>query len=190
MLYFIKDSSKFYLNFFCLLAVSSISKTSYSFTENELKTPEGYWLTIDDATKKERGIIELFIDKKDGKEELKGRIVTTLYIPGESWSQACIDCMKPFTDQPIEGLECMWQFHKNGDTWNSQWIEGKIFDASQKNKTYDAKLWLADDGKKLMVRGYLWLFYRTQEWIRIDSNTLNNYQKLAAEQLQKYPKSP
>lgn len=57
----------------------------------------------------------------------------------------------------------MWGVKKQGIIWDG----GSILDP-QNGKTYNVKLTLADDGKKLEVRGYMGvsLLGRTQTWQR------------------------
>jgi uncharacterized protein (DUF2147 family) len=43
------------------------------------------------------------------------------------------------------------------------WSGGTILDP-ESGKVYDCKLWL--ENGRLMVRGYVAFFFRTQEWIR------------------------
>ena len=54
---------------------------------------------------------------------------------------------------------------KNGDKYE----DGTITDP-ENGKVYDAKIWLKDNKPNtLMVRGYLSIFYRTQEWERVEN---------------------
>ncbi|HRT54643.1 MAG TPA: DUF2147 domain-containing protein, partial [Flavobacteriales bacterium] len=62
-------------------------------------------------------------------------------------------------DQPVLGMEIIRDMVKDDDEWE----DGTILDP-ENGKVYDCKLWLEDG--KLMVRGYVAFFYRTQEWVR------------------------
>ena len=50
---------------------------------------------------------------------------------------------------------------------DDEWDDGTICDPKD-GKVYDCKFWVdGDDPNKLIVRGYIAFFYRTQYWIRI-----------------------
>ncbi|MDN5863877.1 MAG: DUF2147 domain-containing protein [Gammaproteobacteria bacterium] len=48
---------------------------------------------------------------------------------------------------------------------DKDWHDGKCYDPEE-GKTYDCKMWLEDHGKTLKVRGYVWIFFKTQTWHR------------------------
>lgn len=66
-------------------------------------------------------------------------------------------------NQPLLGLEILKDFRYD----NHRWHDGTIYDP-RSGKTYRCKITMADDGKKLNVRGYVGisLFGRTTEWTR------------------------
>ena len=66
-------------------------------------------------------------------------------------------------DQRIVGMEILRNMKPDGDEWTG----GEILDP-ETGKTYKAKMKLADDGKNLVVRGYIGfsLFGRSQTWVR------------------------
>ncbi|HNA34041.1 MAG TPA: DUF2147 domain-containing protein, partial [Flavobacteriales bacterium] len=68
-------------------------------------------------------------------------------------------CPADRKDQPVLGMEIIRDMVKDDDEWE----DGTILDP-ENGKVYDCKLWLEDG--KLMVRGYVAFFYRTQEWVR------------------------
>lgn len=70
---------------------------------------------------------------------------------------------------------------KNSNKW-----QGFIFDPDSKKSTYNAKIW-TDDDKTLHVRGYLFIFYRTQKWVRLDHKQLEYYLKKAAHDRKIHP---
>jgi len=121
------------------------------FGQNEVF---GKWKTIDDDTGKEKRIVEIF--EKDGKAY--GRVVKLLN-PSEP-NPICDDCGDDRKDQPIEGMEIIRALVKDG----SEWEDGTIVDP-ENGKVYDCKIWVEDN--KLMVRGYIAFFFRTQEWIKM-----------------------
>ncbi len=45
------------------------------------------------------------------------------------------------------------------------WGKGKCYDPT-KGKTYNCRMWFTGNGKDLKLRGYIWIFYRTETWVR------------------------
>ena len=119
----------------------------------------GKWVTIDDASKEKKSIVEIY--EKDGK--VYGKIVKLYRKPGENPDPVCDDCDEddPRYKQKIIGMEVITALSKDGDEYN----DGEILDPKE-GKIYDCKIWL--EGDQLMVRGYLYFFYRTQVWTRPD----------------------
>jgi uncharacterized protein (DUF2147 family) len=71
---------------------------------------------------------------------------------------------KALRTQPVLGLKVLHGFRyqpAQGD-----WDKGSCYDPED-GKTYNCKMWLSDDGKKLQVRGYVWIFHKTQTWQRL-----------------------
>jgi len=117
----------------------------------------GRWVTIDDNTGKKRSIVE--ITERGGKAY--GKIVQLFREPSEIQDPVCKEC-DPADDrynQKVIGMEFIRGLVKDGDDWE----DGTILDP-QNGKVYDAKLWV--EGGKLMVRGYVAFFFRTQTWVR------------------------
>ena len=110
----------------------------------------GYWKTIDDETGEAKSIVKIY--EVDGK--YYGRVDRLLLKPGA----LCEKCEGEDHNAPIEGMVVMWGLNADGD---GEYSGGKIFDP-EKNKTYRCAIWLKDG--KLMVRGYLGPFFRTQTW--------------------------
>ena len=73
--------------------------------------------------------------------------------------KVCDKCTDDRKDQRILGLPIIRNMKKNGNEWE----DGTILDP-ENGKVYDCKIWLEDG--KLMVRGYVAFFYRTQQWVR------------------------
>lgn len=153
-----------FIGFLCFIT------NGFAFTQQQLNTPTGFWLTFDDKTKKARGIVEIY-QEKDGS--ISGKTLGGLYIPGLKWSSHCKGCIKPFTDQELDGMRFMWGFKKEHSHDNK--YKGSIFDPDSKTKIYKSKLWLTDGGKNLKVRGYILFLYRTQTWQRLDNEQLQQY---------------
>lgn len=118
---------------------------------------EGYWKTIDDETGKAKSIVKVYVE--DGT--LYGKVVELLNRPEGDENPVCEDCEGSRKDQPIKGMVFLWGMKKDDDVWE----DGTILDPAN-GKTYDCKVWLEDG--KLMVRGYVGFFYRTQEWLPVD----------------------
>jgi uncharacterized protein (DUF2147 family) len=113
----------------------------------------GKWKTIDDNTGKARSIVE--ITKKDGKAY--GKILKLFREPGEELDPICDECTDYRKDKKVIGLTIITDMEKDGDEWD----DGEILDP-ENGKIYDCKLWVEDG--KLMVRGYVAFFFRTQTW--------------------------
>ena len=115
----------------------------------------GKWTTIDDNTGKERSVVEIYKkgDKYFGK-------VSDMYLePHEPKDPICDLCTDERKDQQTLGMEIIRNMEKDGDEYSG----GDILDP-ENGKVYRCKLWIEDG--KLMVRGYVAFFFRTQEWIK------------------------
>lgn len=120
-------------------------------------SPEGHWKTIDDETGEAKSIVKVY--EEDGT--LYAKVVELLNRPEDEDVARCEECKGERKDQPIEGMVFLWGMKRDGDVWS----DGTILDPAN-GKTYDCKLWL-DDGN-LKVRGYVGIFYRTQEWLPVE----------------------
>ena len=120
------------------------------------QTITGKWKTIDDETKKEKSVIEIF--KKGDK--YFGKIIS-IVDPTKKDSK-CTLCTDWRKDQPILGMQIIKNLEQDGDEFE----DGTILDPKN-GKIYDCKIWLEDDNT-LNVRGYISFFFRTQEWIRVE----------------------
>lgn len=122
-------------------------------------TPSGVWHTIDDATGKPRGVIE--ITERDGV--YSGKLVKSL-VPSEGPPKVCDKCTDSRKDQPIIGMTLLTGLRKTGD---NEWTGGEILDP-ESGKLYKCKMSMAEEGKKLNVRGFIGisLIGRTQTWVR------------------------
>jgi len=116
----------------------------------------GLWKSIDDETKQEKSLIRIV--EKDGV--LTGRVEKILTDKKDARCDQCTDERK---DQPVQGMTIITGMKKDGDGWGG----GEILDPNN-GKVYRSQMKLADDGKKLEVRGYVGipLLGRTQTWIR------------------------
>jgi uncharacterized protein (DUF2147 family) len=117
----------------------------------------GRWVTVDDATGKPRSKVE--ITERNGK--VYGSIIYLYREPGEEADPICDEC-DPLDDRfnkKVKGMEIIRDMRPSG----AEWTGGTILDP-ESGKVYTCKLWLEND--KLMVRGYLLFFFRTQGWLR------------------------
>lgn len=115
----------------------------------------GKWATIDDNTGKKRSIVEVY--KKGGK--YFGKVVDMYLEPHEDPDPVCDLCSDNRKDQKIRGMEIIQNMEQTGNEYTG----GEILDP-ENGKVYRCKLWVEDG--KLMVRGYIAFFFRTQEWLR------------------------
>lgn len=114
----------------------------------------GKWQTIDDETGRPKSIVEIY--QKDGK--YYGRVVDLLMKPDDT---ICDKCPGERKGKKIVGMDVITGMVKSGDVYEG----GEILDPN-KGKIYDCKFWVEDN--KLMVRGYLGFFFRTQTWHKVD----------------------
>ncbi len=116
----------------------------------------GKWKTIDDNTGKPKSIVEITL--KDGKAY--GKIIKLFREPGEDPDPICDECTDYRKDQRVIGMTIITGMVQDGDEWE----DGEILDP-ENGKVYDCKLWVEDG--KLMVRGYVAFFFRTQTWLPV-----------------------
>jgi uncharacterized protein (DUF2147 family) len=120
----------------------------------------GKWKTIDDQTGEARSVVELTM--RNGV--LNGTIVDMYLREGETMDATCDLCEDDREGKPILGMEIIRDMQPEGDEWE----DGTILDP-ETGKVYDCKIWLDEENPdQLRVRGYLYLFYRTQTWVRME----------------------
>jgi uncharacterized protein (DUF2147 family) len=117
----------------------------------------GKWVSIDDNTREQRSIVELF--DRDGK--VHGRIIKIFPKAGEDLDPICNECPQDDSryKKKIVGMEILQNMSKDDE----EYVGGSILDP-ESGKIYRCKIW--KEGTRLMVRGYWGPFYRTQEWRR------------------------
>ena len=120
-------------------------------------SPVGLWRTFDDHTGKERGIVQIW--EQNGL--LFGSVVST--VDPEEGKRTCEKYPGDRKNQPVIGLKIIRGLHQNGGEWSG----GEILDP-ETGWTYRCSMRLEDEGRKLVVRGYLGfsLLGRSQTWIR------------------------
>lgn len=121
-------------------------------------SPEGLWNTVSDVDGRPTAVVEL--------RDVGGTYVGTvraLLVPADHDDSLCTKCSGDRKNQPIVGMQIVWNMRPDGDGWSG----GEILDP-ETGKTYRARMNLTDGGKKLVVRGYIGLplFGRSQTWIR------------------------
>jgi uncharacterized protein (DUF2147 family) len=148
-------------SFSTLLAVVALFSvgTLMSVSANAADTsPVGLWKTIDDETGKVKSVVR--ITEVNG--ELQGKVEQVFSPPAKEPNPMCDDCEGERKGKPVIGMTIMEGLKKTGD---AEWSGGKILDPAN-GKTYRCKVTVAEDGKKLRMRGYIAFFYRTQTWLR------------------------
>jgi uncharacterized protein (DUF2147 family) len=134
----------------CLLWIGSVSAQI---------TPVGVWITSDDD-----GTVEIEI-YSDGAN-LAGKILSFSNPEKRTNPRNCTVCTDDRKGKPMIGLEIIRAVPANG--LGAVWVGGNVLDPDT-GKVYRLRLELSDGGKRMMVRGYLGPFYRTDIWERKSS---------------------
>lgn len=120
------------------------------------QTLTGAWKTVDDETGEAKSHVEIY--ESDGKHW--GKIVKLLK---HSPDRRCEKCPGERKNQLVLGMVIV----ENLEFKEGYLQGGKILDP-EKGKWYACKMWLKEgDPNVLVVRGYLFGFYRTQYWYRL-----------------------
>lgn len=69
---------------------------------------------------------------------------------------------KQLRSRPVMGMDVLTGFRYSPS--NHDWRKGKCYDPEE-GKTYTCRMWLKNPDT-LMVRGYVWIFHKTQTWHR------------------------
>ncbi len=69
---------------------------------------------------------------------------------------------KELRSRPVMGMDVLTGFKYSPS--NHDWRKGKCYDPEE-GKTYTCRMWLKSHDV-LMVRGYVWIFHKTQKWHR------------------------
>lgn len=131
------------------------------------QTPVGYWKTIDDVTGKPKSIVKIW---ETPSHLLVGQVIKIFPTPGKTPHLVCAACTGNNHNQPIVGMIIITGLKAHEHQWNN----GKILDPHN-GKTYNCSAKIADNGKKLDVRGYIGLpiLGRSQTWERVDLMSSN-----------------
>jgi uncharacterized protein (DUF2147 family) len=123
-------------------------------------SPVGTWNTIDDETKKPKSLVR--ITEKDG---VFSGAVEKIVDPAKQDSK-CDECAEddPRKGKPVIGMTILTGLKKEGD---NVYAGGRILDPNN-GKTYNARVTVIDEGRKLEMRGSILFIGRTQTWIRVN----------------------
>lgn len=137
-----------------LLMIVLAGMSSLSFAQGIV----GKWQTIDDETKKPKGVVEIV----DNAGVFQGRVIK-LY---EGALSQCTGCTGAQKDAPILGMTVVSGLKETKD---GQYEGGKVFDPKS-GKTYSGKAKLTSGGQALELRGFVGvsLLGRTQTWKRLN----------------------
>lgn len=133
-----------------LLTILLVSSAAFS------QSILGEWITIDDKTGNEMGVVEIY---KKGND-IYGKIIEIK--DNEHRNKECTKCDGVDKDKPLLGLIIIKKLSKVDDVYSG----GTIIDPKN-GKEYRCKIYLAGNNK-LVVRGYIGisLFGRSQTWNR------------------------
>ncbi|MGA0431335.1 MAG: DUF2147 domain-containing protein [Flavobacteriaceae bacterium] len=136
------------------MLLSLLISTFFTVVQNLSVT--GKWVTVDDATGKEKSELTIYIKQN----RLYARIDRLLL--DEDQGKKCVECKGVKNNQPIEGMVIIDGLEADGDSWTN----GEILDPAN-GKYYDCTLKL-EDKNTLLVRGYIGFSFigRTQQWKR------------------------
>ena len=132
-----------------------------SFAEAELPLPPvGYWKSFDDVT----SLPDAEVRITEANNQLTGTVVRDLITAANDKPLICDKCADDRKGKPVVGMQIIRYVRFNPD--DNVWAGGQILDPDE-GRIYKIRLKLLDGGKKMQVRGYFGLFYRTQIWERL-----------------------
>jgi uncharacterized protein (DUF2147 family) len=122
-------------------------------------SPVGTWETIDDHTGQPKALVQI-TEEADGS--LSGKVIQGLG-QSDDPTKRCTECTDARKDQLILGMTIIDGMKQDGSGWDG----GHILDP-ENGKVYKCKMHVEDDGKTLVVRGYIGfsLLGRSQTWHR------------------------
>lgn len=121
-------------------------------------SPVGLWQVYDDTTKQPESLVR--ISETGGV--LTGQVEKLLDPAAQA--AKCDKCSDERKGQPVLGMTILRNVKAKGD---GTWDGGEILDPDD-GKTYRVRLRPFDGGKKLEVRGFIGVFYRNQQWQRVE----------------------
>lgn len=120
-------------------------------------SPLGVWRTTDDQTGEVKSHILIF--EKDGKQF--GQVIKVMRA---SLNHLCDKCEGVRKNQPVLGMVIIEDMVFRGGYWQG----GQVLFPKQ-GRWYPLKYWLMNGNpNRLVVRGFLGPFYRTQFWDRVE----------------------
>ena len=122
------------------------------------QVPTGRWMTVDDATGKPKGVVEIY-QARDGS--FAGRVAEILDTEHGA-NPLCPKCKGANKDKPVLGMVTLWGLKPDGA---GHWSGGRVLDP-ENGKTYKSKLELLDGGRKLGMSGCIAFLCRQQVWVR------------------------
>ena len=133
-------------------------------------TPIGYWQTIDDKTAQVLSVVQIYAEKNG---TLSGKIVEIMPVLGQKPTDLCTACKDKLKDQPILGMQIMWNMRQDGNG-SSAWVDGKVLDPKSGN-VYSGKMTLMEHAQQLKLRGYILmpLLGRSEIWQRLPRRSDN-----------------
>ena len=143
---------------FCLLP-GILAVTSHAVRAETRSPLEGLWRTVDDHSGAPRALVRIY---RQG-EAYFGRVEASL-VPGEE-GERCSACTDERKDQPVVGMTILRNMKADEDGFGG----GDVLDP-ESGSVYSCALRLEDEGRRLVVRGYigLSLFGRSQSWYRTE----------------------
>ncbi|MEO5628527.1 MAG: DUF2147 domain-containing protein [Thermomonas sp.] len=129
-----------------------------TLTVHAQQPPTGRWMTVDDATHKAKGVVEIF-QARDGS--YAGRVVEIIDTK-QGPNPLCVKCTGANKGKPILGMVTLWGLKPDGD---GHWSGGRVLDP-ENGKTYKSKLDLLDGGRKLGMSGCFAFLCRQQVWVK------------------------
>ena len=122
-------------------------------------TPAGLWQTISDRTGQPRGLVR--VEEVNG--EYIGTVVAVFSPPAPDAHPLCDLCQGDLKDKPVVGMIILRGVRRSGDGYST----GQILDPDE-GQVYKCRITLLDDGRKLVVRGFIGipLLGRSQIWAR------------------------
>ena len=121
----------------------------------------GLWQQYDDDTKLLSSLVRIV---RTADSHYEGFVEKVIPGPGEDPNPRCSKCAGELKDKPVLGIRVLWALWRVDETHFEQ---GEIVDPDD-GTVYRLKITVADNGRKLEVRGYkgIALFGRTQVWLR------------------------
>ena len=122
-------------------------------------SPVGHWHTLDEKTNEVKSQIQI----TESGGVVSGKIEKLLRKDAKQ-DAVCDECSDDRKGKPLLGLEIIRGAKKAAD--KNVWEDGKILDP-ENGKNYTLRLTPIEGGKKLVVRGSIGPFGRTQTWVRV-----------------------